>query len=589
MFRQGRVIAALTDWLRVKVSWAYLRIKLRLLGLSGKGYLLVFHPQNLGFQRTIRLLNGWHGRVFLFGLDNSFFCVRSYNYIPGEHRPCLRCIDNGLSSAKTHACDPFPVKDDYAFSYVDALYALLRDNQVTILAQNERNAELYRRFGGNRALVIGLWTSDWTDAFERKIEPTQIKKGYDVVFHSHYVAAKGADWMLEVARHLPRVTFLFPTSLPIDRGTAPDNIDFRPMTWDTGLADEVIRAAIVCVPSLWSATIEGALIKSILYGKGVARIDVPSAYGDELPDGLVLNLDADPETAAKQLGHAVATQWQPDLELFQRWRETFVEENFDMFNKIIRRINQTIRRKMNRGDDRAPVPFEEHGIQLEKLGTAYGGWTVPVETIKQDWICYCVGAGEDISFDCNLIERFDNDVYVFDPTPRAIRHVEELNNKIAQGEQMPINNRSDVLYTLPADKLHKLHFYPWGVWSEDITQKFYSPKDSAHVSHSIVNLQKTEEYFEADCRTLTNIMLELGHEHIDLLKLDVEGAEYQILDSMLTSGITPKVLCIEFDEGNLPLDDGAPNRIRNMIRRLQNAGFQFINQDGWNTIFVYSA
>src|SRR5690606_25746429 len=55
----------------------------------------------------------------------------------------------------------------------------------------------------------------------------------------------------------------------------------------------------------------------------------------------------------------------------------------------------------------------------EKLGTRYGGWYVPSDLLNAQSICYCIGAGEDISFDIELINRFDCHVYTFDPTPRA--------------------------------------------------------------------------------------------------------------------------------------------------------------------------
>jgi len=41
-------------------------------------------------------------------------------------------------------------------------------------------------------------------------------------------------------------------------------------------------------------------------------------------------------------------------------------------------------------------------------------------------------------------------------------------------------------------------------------------------------------------------MQEHGHTHIDLLKIDIEGAEYQVLDNMLHENILPTILCIEF-------------------------------------------
>ncbi len=109
---------------------------------------------------------------------------------------------------------------------------------------------------------------------------------------------------------------------------------------------------------------------------------------------------------------------------------------------------------------------------LEKLGSKYGGWVVPVDLFNQSSICYCAGVGEDISFDLELIRRFLWQVYAFDPTPRAIKHVKK-------------NTPKTLNY----------HFYDFGLWSSDIKMKFYTPKNPLHVSYSLLNLENTNGFF----------------------------------------------------------------------------------------------
>jgi hypothetical protein len=43
-----------------------------------------------------------------------------------------------------------------------------------------------------------------------------------------------------------------------------------------------------------------------------------------------------------------------------------------------------------------------------------------------------------------------------------------------------------------AQDVPKFHFCAVGVWDEDAMMKFYVPANPAHVSHSVLNLQKTE-------------------------------------------------------------------------------------------------
>ena len=194
---------------------------------------------------------------------------------------------------------------------------------------------------------------------------------------------------------------------------------------------------------------------------------------------------------------------------------------------------------------------------LKKLGSDYGGWVVPMSLLSDSSISYCVGVGEDITFDMALIENFGCEVFSFDPTPRATGFVEQ--------------NARDVA---------KFHFFDVGVWKDQKNVRFYAPRDPSHVSHSIVNLQDTAEFFEAECKSLSTLMRELGHSKLDLLKLDVEGAQYDILDSMIEDGIAIKVLCVEFDQPT------PYTRLWRMVMKLKRSGYKLVNVDDWNCTFV---
>ncbi len=198
----------------------------------------------------------------------------------------------------------------------------------------------------------------------------------------------------------------------------------------------------------------------------------------------------------------------------------------------------------------------EPGIELERLGSDYGGWVVPVQFLDAASVCYCAGVGLDASFDLALIERTGCTVDAFDPTPGARVYAEGL------------------VSTEP-----RFRFAPVGLWDEDTTMRFFAPSNPDHVSHSILNLQRTEHYFEADCRSVTSLMRERGHDRIDLLKMDIEGAEYRVLDSLLRDGIRPGVLCIEFDERHHPIDGAFRARIRARVDALAAAGYRLVHAD----------
>ncbi len=225
--------------------------------------------------------------------------------------------------------------------------------------------------------------------------------------------------------------------------------------------------------------------------------------------------------------------------------------------------------------------------KLLRLGTKYGGWIIPVDAgLTADSLCYCAGAGEDISFDCALVERFHCQVRVIDPTPRAIQHFKNLENAVMSGTRFPVNNSTEDYYSVTADDFRKLRFVPVGLSDRDAELKFYLPQNPAYVSCSTVNLQKTEGYFTAQCFRLSSLMRQLGDTCIDLLKMDIEGAEYTVIRDIVATKLLPRLLLLEFDEAHTPMDNDANTRIKHHVDILGQAGMRCIAVDGCNATFI---
>jgi len=204
---------------------------------------------------------------------------------------------------------------------------------------------------------------------------------------------------------------------------------------------------------------------------------------------------------------------------------------------------------------------------------------IPSQVLKFGSICYCVGAGEDVSFDLELVRRFGAEVWILDPTPRAVNHFAALRDHTLRGESYPINRDTTLTYEFSAGDLARVHYLPVGLWSKDDVLKFFAPADSEHVSHSIVNIQRTNSFVELEVRRLKNVMSDLGHTHIDLLKLDIEGAEFAVLDSILEDKLDIDVICCEYDEWHHPLDNSAIKRINSSITRMKKAGYILADLD----------
>lgn len=227
----------------------------------------------------------------------------------------------------------------------------------------------------------------------------------------------------------------------------------------------------------------------------------------------------------------------------------------NILRRLVRKVTKGIFRKLGR--DHISLERIYPRDDLVRVGTDYGGWVIPASLLNADSICYCVGCGEDISFDLGIIQRYGCDVYGFDPTPRAIAHVAKT-----------------------AGSNRRYHFSPVGLWDKNEMLKFYSPRNPAHVSHSALNLQHTKSHIEVPVRRLSDQMSEFGHSRIDLLKIDIEGAEYRVLRSMIEDKLDIRVLCVEFDEYFNALNWRYPFRIRRAVAGLREYGFTMVDSEG---------
>lgn len=180
-----------------------------------------------------------------------------------------------------------------------------------------------------------------------------------------------------------------------------------------------------------------------------------------------------------------------------------------------------------------------------RLGSADCGWYVPSRKIDETWVCYTAGVGEDASFDVALAQR-GCDVVAIDPTPRALAHI------------APFVAAND-----------GLRIAPYAVWTEETEVRFFPPADPRHVSFSVGNLQGTIDPIKVAARPLPLIMREFGHQRVDLLKLDIEGAEYEVLPTLDFAKLGVRVVCVEYHFGTA----GVFGMIRE-IRSMQSRGFR---------------
>jgi hypothetical protein len=75
------------------------------------------------------------------------------------------------------------------------------------------------------------------------------------------------------------------------------------------------------------------------------------------------------------------------------------------------------------------------------------------------------------------------------------------------------------------------------------------------------------------------------HSHIDLLKIDIEGAELRVLNNMLNDKIYPTYLCVEFDLKLKGKDLG--KETKQTISRLKDEGYKELINKNLNITFYH--
>ena len=195
------------------------------------------------------------------------------------------------------------------------------------------------------------------------------------------------------------------------------------------------------------------------------------------------------------------------------------------------------------------------------FGTDYGGWTVALEESKPACTIYSFGVGNDISFDLAMIQRFGCNVHGFDPSPPVASWIKT--------QQLPAN------YT----------FHPYGLGASDGDVSFFAPSPKSgmfSVSDQHRHVGTTE--VKLSVRSLATIVTSLGSSCIDLLKIDIEGAEYEVLPSIIQCPVPIRQLLIEFHHraGVGSLQDTV-----RCVQQLQVAGFELFHVSETSSEFSF--
>lgn len=201
---------------------------------------------------------------------------------------------------------------------------------------------------------------------------------------------------------------------------------------------------------------------------------------------------------------------------------------------------------------------------LEDIGLSEWkcNWMVRTKGLDSHSVVYSAGVGRDISFEHELADRFGCKVILIDPSPTGLECLSEEKNK--RPEFIAINKAlaghdGELVLTPPRDADE-------GSWVSVVEE---NPDDTP----------KTDA-IKVPCITIRTLMQQNGHTHIDLLKMDIEGAEYGVLEAIMRSGVTIKQIAVEYHNKVIP--GFTAKQTMTSLLKLRKLGYRLIYKMGSN-------
>ena len=232
------------------------------------------------------------------------------------------------------------------------------------------------------------------------------------------------------------------------------------------------------------------------------------------------------------------------------------------------------RRKLRLGFDSI---FCRRDLGLEQIGGDASWWIVP-SLLNADSCVLSGGAGNDISFELTLVERFGCRIALFDPSPTGQATFQRASRSSHDELQSGVDDPSSIAND-------KLRYYTMGLAETSQRMTFAAPQDAAEGSFTVANAASTEQV-EFECLSPNDALARAAFTSIDLLKIDIEGFEYGFVNALLKSENYPAQIAVEVHHF---LPDISYRQTWDMIRALYRAGYRFAHKKQYDYLFVHSS
>lgn len=199
----------------------------------------------------------------------------------------------------------------------------------------------------------------------------------------------------------------------------------------------------------------------------------------------------------------------------------------------------------------AEVPVQPFG----KLNV----WQIYAEQLNADSIVLSGGVGQEISTELELADRLGCQIDLFDPSPTGIATMERSENQ-----------------------RQTIDYYPLGLAGKSGDVSFSEPVKAAEGSFTI---ERDGGDLQLPCTSVSAFANSRGYSLIDLIKLDIEGFEYEVIEDLLRNAPPVNQLCIEFHhfESHISWRETA-----RALKLMGESGFQVVHKQGSDYTLVHT-
>ena len=215
--------------------------------------------------------------------------------------------------------------------------------------------------------------------------------------------------------------------------------------------------------------------------------------------------------------------------------------------------------------ERAGVPLAFGSVV--RAGSTYGGWGYLPNLLTKDSIVYSVGLGGDMTWDSEIINRHRCKVFGFDNTPVHMHYWKSFlkTNMVShpEGKRMRIFIRNFV------------HIEQLLLEKDGEVELALPHGHSSSYALSSVDGFKNKTSIVLPGKTLISLMHMNHHQHIDMLKLDIEGSEFAVVGSWLKVNLPP--VCQVLVELHDRLFEKGLNLSKELFKTMKILGFNPID------------